>query len=78
MADNPFYEPSPLPFQAPPFDRIREQHYREAIEEGMRREREEVAAIAASSEPPTFDNTVAALEPIRNDAAPLDVTEFEN
>ena len=61
-SDNPFFEPSALPFGAPPFDRIYDEHYHPAIEEGMRRHLVEVEAIAGQAEPPTFDNTVVALE----------------
>jgi peptidyl-dipeptidase Dcp len=61
-SDNPFASPSTLPFGAPPFDRIRDEHYQPAIEEGMRQHRAEVAAIATQDAPPTFENTIAALE----------------
>jgi len=59
---NPFAKPSPLPFQAPPFDKIKDSDYQPAIEEGMKRELAEVEAIANSLEPPTFANTIEALE----------------
>ncbi len=36
---NPFYAPSPLPFQAPPFDRIKDADYQPAIEAGIAEER---------------------------------------
>lgn len=61
-ASNPFLAPSTLPFQAPSFDRIRDQDYRPAIEEGMRRQRAEWAAIADDPAPADFDNTFVALE----------------
>jgi peptidyl-dipeptidase Dcp len=61
-ADNPFFEPSTLPYGAPPFDRIRDEHYQPAIREGMRRHLAEVEAIAVQPEPPTFENTIVALE----------------
>jgi peptidyl-dipeptidase Dcp len=61
-SDNPFFEPSGLPFGAPPFDRIRDEHYQPAIEEGMRRHRVEVDAIVATDAPATFDNTIVPLE----------------
>jgi peptidyl-dipeptidase Dcp len=60
--DNPFAEPSPLPFGAPPFDRIRDEHYGPAIEEGIRRHLAEVEAIAHQDAAPTFQNTIVALE----------------
>ncbi len=60
--DNPLFERSTLPFEAPPFDRIRDEHFQPAIEEGMRQHLAEVMAIANSSEMPTFENTIVALE----------------
>ena len=60
--DNPFAEPSPLPFGAPPFDRIRDEHFGPAIDEGIRRHLAEVEAIANQDASPTFENTIAALE----------------
>ena len=59
---NPFFEASTLPLQAPPFDRITDAHYQPALEEGMERHLAEVEEIAQSSEPPTFENTIVALE----------------
>ncbi|TFV83056.1 M3 family metallopeptidase [Blastococcus sp. CT_GayMR16] len=61
-ADNPLRDPSPLPFALPPFDDISPEHCREALLAGMAEQRAEVAAIVASAEPPTFDDTVVALE----------------
>jgi peptidyl-dipeptidase Dcp len=60
--DNPFAERSSLPFGAPPLDRIRDEHFAPAIEEGMRRQLVEVATITDREDPPTFDNTLVALE----------------
>ncbi|MEU7830917.1 M3 family metallopeptidase [Nonomuraea sp. NPDC049129] len=62
MAENPFFAPSSLPYQLPPFEEIREEHYLPAFERGMAEGLAEVEAIADSGEPPTFDNTIAALE----------------
>lgn len=61
-ADNPFAAPSDLPFQLPPFDRIDVAHFRPAFEAGMAAQRAEVDAIAQAPEPPTFENTLEALE----------------
>jgi peptidyl-dipeptidase Dcp len=61
-ADNPFFHPYGTPFNVPPFDRIRNEHFLPAIEEGIRREQAEVDAIVANPEPPTFENTIAALD----------------
>ncbi|HEX4978143.1 MAG TPA: M3 family metallopeptidase [Nocardioides sp.] len=60
--DNPFASPSRLPFELPPFADIRAEHYRPAFEAGVAEHLAEVAAIAADPEPPTFANTVEALE----------------
>ena len=62
MADNPFFTESPLPYQHPPFDRIDDAHYAPAFERGMADQIAEIEAIAGASEPPTFDNTIVALE----------------
>ncbi|WP_214409590.1 M3 family metallopeptidase [Sphaerisporangium fuscum] len=62
MTDNPFFVPSALPYGLPPFAEIREEHYAPAFERGMAEQLEEVEAIAGNAEPPTFENTVAALE----------------
>jgi len=61
-ATNPFFEKSPLPFQAPPFDRIKDGDFQPAIEEGMKQELAEVQAIANNPEAPTFANTIEAME----------------
>jgi peptidyl-dipeptidase Dcp len=61
-ATNPFFDESPLPFQAPPFDKIKDEDYQPALEEGMKRQLVEIEAIANSNEPPTFANTIEAME----------------
>jgi peptidyl-dipeptidase Dcp len=61
-ASNPFARPSELPFELPPFDRVREEHYRPAFEAGMAQQRAEVEAVASDGAEPTFANTVEALE----------------
>jgi peptidyl-dipeptidase Dcp len=59
---NPLLSPSQLPFDAPAFDLIRDEDFEPAVEQGIRARREEVEAIAAQTEPPTFENTIVALE----------------
>jgi len=59
---NPFYAASTLPLQAPPFDKIRDSDYQPALEAGMAQQQEEVKAIAENPDPPTFENTLVALE----------------
>ena len=62
ITDNPFYAVSPLPFQAPQFDKIKDADYQPAIEEGMRLHQAEILAIANNKAAPTFDNTIVAME----------------
>ena len=59
---NPFFSVSLKPYQAPPFDEIRDEHYRPAFDEAVRIKRQEIADIAACQEAPSFDNTYLALE----------------
>jgi len=59
---NPLLSASTLPFQAPPFDRIKDSDYLPAFNEGMKQHLAEVRKIAGNSEPATFDNTIEALE----------------
>jgi peptidyl-dipeptidase Dcp len=59
---NPFLEPSTLPYGMPPFADIREEHFRPAFEAGIAEHLAEVRAIAEQAEPPTFENTLVALE----------------
>ena len=59
---NPFYAPSTLPFQAPPFDKIKDSDYQPAIEAGMAQQKKEIEAIANNPDPPTFQNTLVAME----------------
>ncbi len=61
-AQNPFLNVSKLPFQAPEFDRIHDYDYKPAMEEGMKQQIEEIQKIANDPAPPTFENTLAALE----------------
>jgi peptidyl-dipeptidase Dcp len=59
---NPLLTPSTLPFQAIPWDKIKDAHFKPAFEEGMRQQIAEVNAIADNTAAPTFDNTLVALE----------------
>ena len=59
---NPLLSASTLPFQAPPFDKIKDSDYLPAFNEGMKQHLAEVRKIADNPEPATFDNTIEALE----------------
>lgn len=61
-SDNPFFEPSSLPFGAPPFDKIKDSDYLPAIQAGMAQQIREVEAIANDPAPPTFENTFIPME----------------
>jgi peptidyl-dipeptidase Dcp len=59
---NPFFAASTLPFQAPPFDKIKDSDYQPAIEAGIAQQLKETEAIANNAAAPTFDNTIVAME----------------
>ncbi len=61
-ASNPFYQPSSLPLQYPPFDKIKDSDFAPAFDRGMADHLKEVEAIANNPEPATFDNTILAME----------------
>lgn len=61
-ANNPFFDISLLPYQAPRFDEINDSHYRPAFDEALRQKRADIAAIASQTAAPDFTNTVLALE----------------
>ncbi|HEX9160195.1 MAG TPA: M3 family metallopeptidase, partial [Thermoanaerobaculia bacterium] len=62
QASNPFFAPSPLQYQAPQFNLINDAQYQPAMEEGMKQQIAEIDAIASSSAPPTFENTIVPME----------------
>lgn len=59
---NPFAQASTLPFQAPPFNVIKDSDYQPGFDEGMARQSAEMAKIADNPAAPTFDNTIVAME----------------
>ena len=61
-AMNPFFASSTLPYQAPPFDLIKDEHYRPAFDEALKRKRQDIADIARNPAEATFENTFIALE----------------
>jgi peptidyl-dipeptidase Dcp len=46
----------------PPFDQIADEHYLPAFERGMAEQLIEIETIANNAEPPTFENTIVAME----------------
>ncbi|GBQ11379.1 peptidyl-dipeptidase DCP [Swaminathania salitolerans LMG 21291] len=61
-ASNPLLTPSSLPYQAPPFDRIKDSDYVPAFEKGMAEHLAEIRRIANDKAAPTFENTIVAME----------------
>jgi peptidyl-dipeptidase Dcp len=59
---NPFLEPSSLPYGLPPFAEIRDEHYRPAFDAGFAEQLAEVAQITEQEDSPTFENTFVPLE----------------
>jgi len=59
---NPLLTEFDTPFQVPPFDRIEPSHFMPAFEEGMKQQNMAIDAIAKNPEPPTFANTIEALD----------------
>ncbi len=57
-----FAKPSPLFLQAPQFDRISDADFQPALEAGMAEELSQMQRIAADPAPPTFENTIVAME----------------
>jgi len=59
---NPFYTEWETPFGIPPFSEIKEEHYMPAMREGIIQHQAEIDTIANSTEHPTFENTILAVE----------------
>lgn len=60
--ENPLLTESKLPFGAPQFDKIRNEHYMPAFEQGIAEAKAEIDAIANNPEAPSFENTIEAME----------------
>ena len=62
IGSNPFFVESSLPYHAPRFDLIKNEDYQVGLEEGMKQQLAEIDAIARQTTPPTFENTIVAME----------------
>lgn len=62
VTDNPFLNAYDTPFEVPPFDKIKDEHFKPAYEDALLQHSAEVDSIANLAEAPTFENTVLALE----------------
>ena len=61
-APNPFFETWATPFGVPPFDRIQPEHFRPAFDRAWAEHKAEIDAIVNNPAPPTFENTLLAME----------------
>ncbi len=61
-ASNPFAKPSTLQYGYPAFDKIKNEHFAPAFDEGMCEQAAEIGKIANNKAAPTFDNTIVAME----------------
>ena len=59
---NPFFSEWNTPFQVPPFDKIKLEHYLPAFMEGMKKQMEEISALVSNPASPTFENTIVAYD----------------
>ena len=59
---NPFLVEWNTPFQTPPFDKIKTEHYVPAFKEGIKIHNKEIENIVKNPEAPTFKNTIEALD----------------
>ncbi len=60
--ENPLLQKWNTPFETPPFQAIVTDHFRPAIEAAVETARQEINSITGNTDPPTFENTIAALE----------------
>lgn len=60
--DNPFAQPSTLPYGLPPLDRIRLEHLAPAFHAGIAEQRAQWEAVAQDSAPATVENVLEPLE----------------
>ncbi|KUJ50229.1 M3 family metallopeptidase [Chryseobacterium sp. JAH] len=62
LSSNPFMKKSKLQYEAPEFDKIKNEHFKPAFEFGLKQHDAEILKIANNSETATFENTIVALE----------------
>ncbi len=61
-AQNPFLSKYKTPHETPPFDKIKNEHYKPAIEKGIKEQEAEINKIVGQKAEPTFENTIVAYE----------------
>ena len=60
--DNPLLKSFNTPFQTPPFDQIKSEHFMPAIQEAIKEAKQEIEDITSQKAAPTFENTLEAME----------------
>lgn len=61
-SDNPLLSEFTTEFGAPPFDKIKTEHFKPAFEQGFTEQNELIQAIIDNKEPASFDNVIVALD----------------
>lgn len=59
---NPFFTEFQTEHDVPPFDKIKLEHYEPAFLQGIEEQNQNIKAITESTEAPTFENTIVALD----------------
>lgn len=62
VSPNPFLSEYSTPFQVPPFDQIKNEHYMPAFEAGIKEQQTEVEDIVNNAETPSFENTILPFD----------------
>lgn len=62
FTSNPFFSSYNTPYDVPPFHLIKNEHYKPALVEGIKKQQQEIDAIVNQKSQPTFENTIVALE----------------
>lgn len=62
MSHNPFLSKWTKPFELPPFDQIKDEHFAPAFDAAFAQSRASIDAIANNTATPTYANTIDALE----------------
>ena len=59
---NPFFSEFKTDFGAPPFDKIKIEHYEPAFKKGIEEQNQNIQAIIDNKQEPDFENTIVALD----------------
>lgn len=59
---NPLLTAYNTPFEVPPFDKVKSEHFMPAFEEGMKQNEKSIQEITGQENAPTFENTIEKLE----------------